>query len=63
MRLVALLIIAMLGGVAVIVANQHRPFELRIDAAQPNEGRANLLTTPCPLTPQNLPVLNAERKA
>lgn len=59
---------------ALLSSHAHKPFELRIDAnpgAWPKDAAAsdaqlqampNMLVVPCPLTPQNLPIM-AERDA
>lgn len=62
MRLLVALIILTLIACAALSAHSHKPFPLLVDAAKPmGEAKANLLIAPCPLTPQNIPILSAER--
>lgn len=74
MRLLAGLIILILLGCAMLAANSHKPFETRIDAQSPGvwpkyaadetarfNAMPQLLLSPCPLGPQNLPATGGPR--
>lgn len=70
MRAAVALLIVVFAACAVLASHQNKPFELRVDAnpgpwptkAQ-GDAPANALLTPCPLTPQNLPIVNPGRIA
>lgn len=75
-RLYALIIILGLAVIAATIGLAQKPLEppMKIDAQSPGvwpryaddpmgDAPANLLVSPCPLSPQNLPLLPSERKA
>jgi hypothetical protein len=65
MRIVAgLIFAALLIVLAVVIAREHpTPMAMHMVQTAAPDAKANRLYSPCPLTPQNVPILKPEHDA